>query len=375
MLPPLLALPWLAPYAGLFLLAWRRPVLTAIPPTSGQLVSVIIPARNEAANIETLLTSLRATAYDPVEFVVVDDRSTDDTAARVARVAAEDPRVRLVNGAELPAGWYGKPWACLQGAREAHGDLLVFTDADTRHAPGLLGHVAGALVAPEADLVTAVTGQDCLSFWERTVMPQFWVPLGLRYHPVRVNRARRARDVIANGQLIATTRAAYDAVGTHAAVKDAIAEDLSLAQAYHRQGKQVRMWWADDLIRTRMYTDLPSLVEGWSKNLFLGGRASFPDEPLLALLTPLLLLGWCAFWLAPPVALAATGGADWARWATGFVAGFWVLIAHGMQLPRWHGLLWPLGTLVAAGIILRSAWRGSRRVEWRGRVYVDGTSG
>lgn len=372
MLPPPLALSWLAPYAGLVLLAWRRPVLTSIPPASGRLVSVIIPARNEAANIENLLTSLRTTAYHPAEFVVVDDRSTDDTAARVARVAAEDPRVRLVSGAELPNGWYGKPWACLQGAREAHGDLLVFTDADTRHAPELLGHVAGALAAHEADLVTVVTGQDCLSFWERTVMPQFWVPLGLRYHPVRVNRARRARDVIANGQLIATARAAYEAVGTHATVKDAIAEDLSLAQAYHRGGKRVRMWWADDLIRTRMYTDLPSLVEGWSKNLFLGGRASFPDEPLLALLTPLLLLGWLGFWLAPLVALAATGGADWARWAAGFAAGFWVLIAHGMHLPRWYGLLWPLGALVAAGIVLRSAWRGSRRVEWRGRVYVDG---
>ena len=193
MFPPLLALPWLAPYAGLFLLAWRRPVLTDVPPATGQLVSVIIPARNEAANIETVLTSLRATTHHPVEFVVVDDRSTDDTAAPVARIAAEDARVRLVAGAELPPGWYGKPWACLQGAREAHGDLLVFTDADTRHAPALLGHVAGALASGEADLVTVVTGQDCLSFWERTVMPQFWVPLGLRYHPVRVNRSQIGR--------------------------------------------------------------------------------------------------------------------------------------------------------------------------------------
>jgi chlorobactene glucosyltransferase len=377
MLPtvPAAALPWLAPYAGIFLLAWRRPVLTAVPPVRGRLVSIVVPARNEAANIATLLESLLRTDYAPCEILVVDDRSTDDTAAIVERFAARDPRVRLVHGAELPPGWYGKPWACLQGYREARGDLLLFTDADTRHAPTLLAHATGALDGGNADLATVVTGQDCLSFWERVVMPHFWVPLGLRYHPVLVNRARTPRQVIANGQFVMVTREAYETAGTHAEVRGAVAEDLALAQAFHRQGLRVRMWWADDLIRTRMYTGLASLVEGWSKNIFLGGRASFPDQPVLRLLAPLILLLGHLFWLAPAALPALTGGAPWSWWAAGLAAGFWTLIAYGMKIPVWYGLTWPLGAAVGLGILIRSTWRGSRRVEWRGRVYGTGTPG
>ena len=371
---PAAAVPWLLPYASIFLLAWRRPLLASIPPAAGRMVSVIVPARNESGNIGTLLESLLRTSYAPCEILVVDDRSTDDTADAVARVAARDPRVRLVRGEALPAAWYGKPWACLQGYREARGDLLLFTDADTRHAPALLGHAAGA-AADGGGMVTVVTGQDCVSFWERVVMPHFWVPLGLRYHPVLVNRARTARDVIANGQFVMVTRDAYEAAGTHAAVRDAVAEDLALAQAFHRQGQRVRMWWADDLIRTRMYTGLATLVEGWSKNLFLGGRASFPDQPILRLLAPLILMLGHLFWLAPVGAVAVTGGAPWAWWAAGLAAGFWTLIAYGMKIPLWYGLTWPLGAAVALGIVVRSTWRGARRVEWKGRVYGTGSTG
>jgi chlorobactene glucosyltransferase len=372
--PDLLAsLPWLVPYASIFLLAWRRPRLTDVPPVTGRLISIVVPARNEAGNIATLLASLRSSNYAPIEILVVDDRSTDDTAAIVAGIAREDSRVRLIPGEDLPQGWYGKPWACLQGYRAAAGEVILFTDADTRHLPALLGHAAGALES--ADLLTVVTGQDCVGFWERVVMPQFWVPLGLRYHPMLVNRARKARDVIANGQFVMVTRREYEAAGTHAAVRGAVAEDLALAQAFHRRGLRVRMWWADDLIRTRMYTGLAHLVEGWSKNLYLGGRASFPEEPLLRFLAPALLSLGFLFWLAPVMALALTAGATWAWWSAGFAAGFWTLIAYGMRIPLWYGLSWPLGAAVALGIVVRSTLRGARRVEWRGRVYADPTSG
>src|ERR1041384_5002145 len=116
------ALPWLAPFATLPRLAGNRPNLSDVEPASAGLVSVIIPARNESAVIATVLGSVLASAYQPIEILVVDDRSTDDTSARVAEVAGRDPRVRLVSGAELPAGWYGKPWACVQGYRAARGE-------------------------------------------------------------------------------------------------------------------------------------------------------------------------------------------------------------------------------------------------------------
>ena len=367
------ALPWLAPYVGLPRLARNRPNLSDRAPAAAGLVSVIIPARNESAVIETVVRSVLATEYQPIEVIVVDDRSTDDTAVRVARLAAEDVRLRLVPGEPLPPGWYGKPWACVQGYRAARGDILLFTDADTRHEPALLGRAVGALTGEPADLVTVSPHQECTTFWERIVMPQIWLLLGLRYHPARVNRGRRERDVIANGQFILVSRTGYEAVGTHAAVRHEIAEDLALAQAYVRSGRRLHFAFAERLMETRMYQGLGPLIEGWSKNVFLGGRRSFPDEPVLRALVPAMLSAAFLFWLAPPAALLLTGGGGplgpAALAACVLSVMFWGLISFGMRIPPWYGLGSPLGAAVALFIVARSTWRGRRRVVWRGRTY------
>jgi chlorobactene glucosyltransferase len=368
------ALPWLVPFASLFRLASSRPNLADAPLADGTLVSVIIPARNESATIETVVRSVLASTYRPLEILVVDDRSTDDTAAIVRRLASEDARVRLVRGEPLPPGWYGKPWACLQGYRAARGELLLFTDADTRHGSELLARAVGALRAERADLVTVAPRQLCLTFWERVVMPQIWLLLALRYHPARVNRARRERDVIANGQFILVPRTSYETVGTHEVVRGEVAEDLALAQAFHRAGRRIHFAFAERFMETRMYRGLPDMVEGWSKNMYLGGRRSFPGEPLLQALVPVMLVVAFAFWLVPPAALAYTAGRGGlgaaGAAATAFSAVFWSLVSLGMRIPAWYGLLYPLGALTALGIGARSVWRGGRRVEWRGRAYT-----
>ena len=369
------AAPWLAPFALIPRLANLRPTLSDTPPASEGLVSVIIPARNESATIETVVRSVLGSAYRPIEVVVLDDRSTDDTAAKVGALAREDSRVRLVPGRELPEGWYGKPWACLQGYRSARGDLLVFTDADTRHSPELLGRAVGALRATGADLLTIAPRQRCDTFWERIVMPQIWLLLGLRYHPARVNKSRRLRDVIANGQFILMPRASYEAIGTHEAVRGEVAEDLALAQAVVRQGGRLHFAFAEWLMETRMYHGLGPLIEGWSKNVYLGGRRSFPDEPVLRALVPVMLVLAFCFWLAPPVAVLlgalGAGPAPAATAATALGALFWCLICFGMRIPPAYGLGYPLGAAVALFIAVRSTLRGRRRVKWRGRTYVD----
>jgi chlorobactene glucosyltransferase len=376
-LPALLpALPWLAPFATLFRLARHEPELVRYPKASGRLVSVIVPARNEEATIETVVRSVLATGYAPMELLVVDDRSTDATARIVRELATRDARVRLVEGDELPGGWYGKPWACLQGARAARGELLLFTDADTRHEPDLLAHAVGALEAERADLVTVAPHQAMHSLWERLVMPQIWLLLGFRFHPRVVNRARRPRDVIANGQFILTTREAYDAVGTHRAVHAEVAEDLALAQAYFAKRRRLFFAFAESLMETRMYTSLPQLVEGWSKNVYLGGRRSFPDEPLLRALVPVMLALAMLFWLVPPLLLLASlAGLAPALLApmavaTGLSLIYWLMVyGPGMKVPLGYALGYPLGAAMVLYIVLRSTWRGGRRVEWRGRVY------
>ena len=368
-----LALPWLVPLAALPLLTRKTPRLRDAPRAGGTLVSVIVPARNEAGSIGRLLESLRRTTYAPVEMLVVDDRSTDDTAEIVARHAAEDARVRLVRGEPLPDGWYGKSWACTQGARAAAGSILLFTDADTLHEPTVLAHAVGGLEQSGADLLTVLTRQELVSFWERAVMPQILTLLLFRYRPAQLNRARKRRDVIANGQFIMVRRDAYESVGTHEAVRDSVAEDLLMAQKFLERGKKLRAWWADDLISTRMYTGLASMLEGWSKNIYLGGRATFPDEPILRALVPVALVSAPAFWLVPLVALPL--GAGWAPAAIALSVAFWTIMVIGLRLPPMYGLAYPLGAVMTLVMVARSIARGEKRVVWRGREYsrVEGS--
>jgi hypothetical protein len=208
-------------------------------------------------------------------------------------------------------------------------------------------------------------------------MPQVWWLLAVRYHPRTVNRARRARDVIANGQFIMVRRADYEAVGTHAAVRDEVAEDLALAQTFFRAGRKLRFVFAERLMETRMYRDLPHLIEGWSKNLYLGGRLSFPDEPVARAVVPLLVALPLVLWLLPPLVWFA-GAAGWlhpaltvaAAQATALCVVFWAIISGSMRIPPWYGLGYPLGAGMALFIVARSTVRGGQ-VEWKGRRYGE----
>lgn len=368
-LPALPGLLWGLPLLGMRELVRRKPDVADAPPAHGIRASVIIPARNESATIETLLASLRETTYDSVEILVVDDRSTDDTAARVETMAALDPRIRLLRGADLPDGWFGKPWACLQGARAATGDVLLFTDADTKHQPALLGHAIGALHEQGADLLTLTSMQRCVTFWERVIMPQIWILLGIRYTPARINRATHAYQLVANGQFILVRRDAYWAVGGHELVKGEVVEDLALAQRMFRAGKRVRMLFGETLLETRMYRSLAEMVEGWSKNLHLGAKLSAPDNATLRFLAPFGIMVAFLWWLLPFGLLAAGVATGAAATAIAVSLGVWAVTLYGMQIPARYALLYPLGAVSALAIALRSTLRGARRVEWRGRRY------
>ena len=377
MLPPLPALLWLLPFFLLVRLARRRPAIAEYRGGSTPLLSIVIPARNESLNIERVTRSVLGSAYPSLELIVVDDRSTDDTAAIVERLSREDGRLRLLRGAERPEGWYGKPWACVQGYRAARGDLILFADADTEHDPALLGHAVAALEAEEADLVTVLPRQVCLTWAERVVMPQIFLLLGAHYTPQRVNHARTAADVIANGQFILVRRAAYAAIGTHESVRGEVAEDLALAQEFWRGGKKLFLAYAYELMRTRMYTSLPHLIEGWSKNLYLGARRAWEGDRLRQVLAPWGAVLAFAYWLVPAIGVGA--GLTFyptalvpGLWALGFSTLFWVAMSRGMEIPIGYALLHPIGAVIATWIALRSILRGGRRVEWKGRVYGGG---
>lgn len=364
----LLASPWiLALLVILYRYATRRPQLRDYPPaTAGPLISVIIPARNEARNIERCVRSILAASYPTIEIIVVDDRSTDGTGDLVEHLGA---RVRLVRGAELPAGWFGKQWALVQGYRVARGELLLFADADTTHEPELIARAVTALATERVDLFSVIPRQEMVTFWERLIQPHVFLALQSRVGDLRrLNRTRIAWNAIANGQFILVTKRSYEGIGTHEAVKDSVTDDVMLAQTYVRQGLDIFLAHAASDMMTRMYGSLREIIAGWSKNLALGAPLMAPPVRWIRTLLPYVMWMPALLWLAPPILWAAFGW-RFAAIATGASLITWIGIYAGERGPVRYALLYPLGAAMVAFIMIRSAWRGRRLIEWRGRSY------
>lgn len=379
LLPLVCALPWLIVPV---VIAWRThadPSLndaSPVPPSPAPLVSVIVPARDEAANIARCITSIAATTYPPLEVIVVDDRSADGTGDIARRLAATDPRVQVVPVSDMPAGWFGKQWACATGARVARGALLLFTDADTIHGPELVCRAVDVLRRAGADLVTVAGRQLMGSFWERVVQPQIFTIIYLRFGGARtVNHSRHTRDKLANGQFLLFERSAYDDAGGHAAVRDKVAEDLAFAQLFHRLGKRTLLVDGRDHLATRMYTSLAGIVRGWMKNVYAGSIDAAPFGSVGRFLLPVLLLAFPLATLAPPVILlmavlgASSGALVWAALATVFTLAWWTwTYARTPGVSIIHALAYPAGAAIVLYIMVRAVSRG-RHVEWRGRAY------
>jgi chlorobactene glucosyltransferase len=379
----LASVPWLA---GPLLVLWRArgspwlnddsPAIPSSPP----LISVIVPARNEALNIERCVRSILASSWPALEVIVVDDRSEDATGELVRAIAAGDPRLCVVDGAPVPDLGFGKQWACTQGARAARGSTLIFTDADTTHAPDLLARTMSAMRARSLDFFTVAGSQELGSFWERVVQPLVFYMIAARYGgPGEVNRARRARDKIANGQYLCFTRAAYERVGGHESVRTKSAEDLALAQRVHELGMAGEIAIAPDQLSTRMYSSLSEIVNGWTKNIVTAAVDSLPRGALPRLLLPLLLLFIPLTHLAPVLTLLATAIAPVARsavlWAvacTALLLLWWAFVyVRAFRQSPLYALTLPLGACIVVFIIARATVRG-RGVEWKGRRYQAG---
>jgi len=337
-------------------------------PRAAPLVSVLVPARNEALNLRAHLPHLLASEYPSLEILVLDDQSDDGTAAVVEAFALAAPgRLRLVRGDPLPAGWLGKSWACAQLAREARGAVLLFCDADVAAGPRAVSRTVALLQRHAADALTAIPRLRMDGVAEAAAIPIIaQLPVAATLPLALVPCTRSPGLSMANGQWLAFTRDAYARVGGHRGVRAAVLEDVLLGRAVKRAGLRLVAAAAPRDLSVRMYDGWNEVRAGFRKNLYalLGARpAPFVTGSIVFLLAAVYPF------------LAAARGTRMGLLALGLLAAVRVASATLFGQGWRTVLLHPLGTVLALRIAVESfATRG--RVQWRGRwVGMDGVSG
>ena len=224
-------------------------------------VSVILPARNERHYIAHCLDSLLRQDYPNFEIVAINDSSTDGTGEIMKAYAANDLRVIHIDASPKPEGWTGKNWACYQGYLQARGELLMFTDADSKHLPSAMSLAVGHLVSQNLDAVTAVPRLICNDFWTKMTLPVLATFLHTRFSPIRVNDPNTKTGYFF-GSFFLITRSTYEAVGTHEGVKEELVEDGALGGKVKASKFRMKMLRGENQIDAVWARDLPTLWQG-----------------------------------------------------------------------------------------------------------------
>lgn len=330
-------------------------------PARTPLVSVIIPARDEEASIGDTVRALLAQTYPSIEVIVVNDRSTDSTAAILDSI--DDPRLLTLTGEEPPAGWLGKPWALHQGTLRASGELFLFVDADVVYQPPAVAAAMARLEDSGAEMISLFPRLGMKGFWEHIAMPNLAVFAFMVMDLWLANRSRHPLLAVGGGPGNLVRREAYHAAGGHEALRDAVVDDVALARLIRRSGRRTEVVRADGFVYVRMYRGLREIVEGFTKNCF----ATFGRSYLLAFVLFILSIVLHVY----PYFAALTG--DAAAIATVVLISITRLILFQSLGYRLDNAIFgnPLMVLLWMWILVRSTWiTGIRRqLHWRGRMY------
>lgn len=333
-------------------------------PINAPLVSILIPARNEARVIGETLRCLLAQDYPHFEILLLDDHSTDGTGMIVRDLA--DPRLKVIDGAPLPAGWMGKNWACHQLSTHAQGDYWIFTDADVRWEAGALSAVITAAQQHQADLLTVWPTQQTVTWGERLIVPLMalaiigYLPvIGTHYSPFSIFAA-------ACGQCMVWRRGAYQQIGGHQAVRSTVLEDVTLARLVKAAGLRLWMFDGAGVILCRMYDSWPAVRDGYAKNILAGYGNSIP---ILLLAT---VFHWLIF-LVPPL-WWLFGGGVWAFALTVLGITIRMITAAFTRQRVIDGLAMPISVVLMTVIAFQSIYWQLRYggPAWKGRIIKQG---
>ncbi|MAA77947.1 MAG: hypothetical protein CL916_01705 [Deltaproteobacteria bacterium] len=336
-------------------------------------VSIVIPARNEEGNIKACVLSALHQDHPSVEVIVLDDASEDATPQVLEKLQQEFSSLvhEKGTGGPLPDGWFGKPWALERAQKKAKGSWLLFVDADVVLSPQAVSRCLYYAQQHQLEMVTGLGTLTMKSFWEYVLQPAIGGLILAGNSLSKVNDHNQKDHNLANGQFIMITRAAYDKIGRHGAVKDNILDDIGMARALAEHDVPYHCLHLQDIFSCRMYTSFDEIWEGWTKNLFAGLRYSWMNLVLTIIFTFVfssLGITFLGLYFAGVVVQQA-----WLLWGTVLTA-LPISIRIVMDIRRKQNPVFafthPFANLIVCVLLCNSALRSTRgTVQWKGRTY------
>ena len=343
---------------------WRFTLASEI--FDGPMVSVLIPARNEDHNIESCIRSLQKQIYKNYEILVLDDNSTDHTLEILNRLAADDSRIRILNGKPLPSDWYGKPFALHQLTQQAKGEIFIFTDADTFHTPTSIAWAVTNMEGLKADMISGYIGQIFKSFGEIITVPLMYFLTGFVI-PLFLNRFVKVTWFSAAiGQFIAIRRSVFEATGGCEPFKKKTSEDIYMSRHIKRNGYNVRFLNICEHVKCRMYKGYRAAVEGIGKNIF-----DFLGKSTVLLFFIVLMIFLFLFFPFPLLLVNMINFSPHTFRIFAVVALYtltWLFMFLNQRLNWWYCFLWPLMFL---NLMYIGLWSWFRSVSGRGFIWKD----
>lgn len=339
-----------------------NPKLTSAPREYSDMVSILVPVRNEEENILNLLASISEQEYQHYEVIILDDSSTDSTLDLCQIYCKSDPRFRVISGKTLPKDWLGKNYACYQLAQEAKGAYLMFLDADETIARGLINNSIHRMRSNRLNLLSLFANQVMVSWGERIVVPLMHYIL-LNLLPLRLVRLSKSPSFsAASGQFMLFDAASYRENQWHEQVKGKVVEDIEIMKLIKGFGLKGEALLANGYLYCRMYKGFKDAVNGFSKNLLAGFNNNLFG---LFLYLMLVILG--------PLAIAYILSAQLLSFAVSLIILSRVMISLMSGQNVWYNiLLHPLQLFCMVLISVLSVNRHyTKTIVWKGRVIKN----
>ncbi len=338
-------------------------------------VSIILPARNEEKYIEKCLESLLDQDYENYEIVAIDDSSEDNTGNIIKRFSEINSKVIHVSAREQPDGWMGKNWACSEGYKKATGELLLFTDSDTKHSRNVISLAVSHLLSLNLDALTVIPKMLCMDTWTKITLPMISTFLHTRFSALRVNDPNKKTGYFF-GSFFIIKKLVYDAVGTHEGVKQEIVEDGALGKKVKESGYKMRMVRGEHLIDAVWARDLSGLWHAL-KRLMVPLYLQSSSIAVGIFFAVLFLLFMPFPILAYSISFWDKADSFFILVVTSSIASILIYVGaiteatQGLQLKLSHALMGPIGSFIVvigflSGIIQA---KSNSAVSWRGRSY------